>query len=127
MRTPPTRLIESALTYLHRYEILSSPETKEVYDRHGMEGLSGPGGPGGGMDPADIFADLFGGGGGMNFGFDFGGMGGGGPQRRKKGQDSVIPYEVTLEDLYIGKSIKMNLEKDLLCNTCSGYVSICLQ
>lgn len=109
-----------SLTHLHSYEILSSPETKGIYDRYGMEGLSGPGG--GGMDPADIFADLFGGGGGgggMNFGFDFGGMGGG-AQRRKKGQDSVIPYEVTLEDLYNGKSIKMNLEKDLLCNTCSG-------
>jgi DnaJ family protein A protein 2 len=71
------------------------------------------------MDPADIFADLFGGGGGMQFGFDFGGPGGG-ARRPRKGQDSVIPYEVTLEDLYNGKVVKMNLEKDLLCGTCSG-------
>ena len=81
-----------------------------------MEGLSGGGG-GGGMDTNDIF-EMFGGG---FFGFDFG-PGGFGVPRRKKGQDSVIPYEVTLEDLYNGKSVKMNLEKDALCSACSGLV-----
>lgn len=95
------------------YEILSQPETKGLYDQHGMEGLSG--GSGGGMDQNDIF-EMFG---GFSFGFDFG-PGGFGPSRRKKGQDSVIPYEVTLEDLYNGKSVKMNLEKDALCSACSG-------
>lgn len=73
------------------------------------------------MDPADLFAQFFGGGPGMEFGFDFGGGGPGG-RRPRKGQDSVIPYEVTLEDLYNGKIVKMNLEKDLLCGTCSGFV-----
>jgi DnaJ family protein A protein 2 len=80
-----------------------------------MEGLSG--GRGGGMDPNDVF-EMFG---GFPFGFDFGPGGFGGP-RRKKGEDSVIPYEVTLEDLYNGKSVKMNLEKDALCSACSGLV-----
>jgi len=80
-----------------------------------MEGLSG--GRGGGMDPNDIF-EMFGG--GFSFGFDFGA----GAPRRKKGQDSVIPYEVTLEDLYNGKSVKMNLEKDALCSACSGLVFV---
>ena len=83
-----------------------------------MEGLSG--GRDGGVDPNDIF-EMFGG--GFSFGFDFG-PGGFGAPRRKKGQDSVIPYEVTLEDLYNGKSVKMNLEKDALCSTCSGFVPI---
>ncbi|KAF9790482.1 DnaJ-domain-containing protein [Thelephora terrestris] len=95
------------------YEILSQPETKGMYDQFGMEGLSG--GRGGGMDPNDIF-QMFG---GFSFGFDSG-PGGFGSARRKKGQDSVIPYEVTLEDLYNGKSVKMNLEKDALCSVCSG-------
>jgi DnaJ family protein A protein 2 len=88
-----------------------------------MEGLSGGrggGGGGGGMDPSDIF-EMFGG--GFSFGFDFG-SGGFGAPRRKKGQDSLIPYEVTLEDLYNGKSVKMNLEKDALCSVCSGLVPI---
>ena len=71
------------------------------------------------MDQNDIF-EMFG---GFSFGFDFG-PGGFGPSRRKKGQDSVIPYEVTLEDLYNGKSVKMNLEKDALCSACSGLVLV---
>ncbi|CDO74911.1 hypothetical protein BN946_scf184988.g18 [Trametes cinnabarina] len=107
-----------------RYEILSSVETREAYDRYGMEGMSGGGGGGpgfggmggmGGMDPADIFAELFGG--GMNFGFDYGPSRG---PRRTKGQDSHIPYEVTLEDLYNGKVVKMNMEKEAVCGVCKG-------
>lgn len=93
---------------------------------YGMEGMSRGGGGGGfgsggfgpGMDPADIFAELFGG--SMNFGFDFG-PGSRGP-RRTKGQDSNIPYEVTLEDLYNGKTVKINMEKEAVCGVCKGCV-----
>ncbi|KAI0261511.1 hypothetical protein BC834DRAFT_830170 [Gloeopeniophorella convolvens] len=104
------------------YEILSDPNTREIYDSHGMQGLAGSGGPGG-PDMGDIFAQFFGGGGGSgggpSFGFDFGA--GGGPfRKRNKGEDSVIPYDVTLEDLYNGKTVKMNMEKDLECGTCKG-------
>lgn len=88
-----------------------------------MDGVSGKrgGGPGGpaGMDPADIFAELFGGGPGMRFGFDFGGPPGARP-RPAKGEDSVITYNVTLEDLYNGKSVKMNMEKEIVCSICKG-------
>ncbi|KAI0370384.1 DnaJ-domain-containing protein [Pilatotrama ljubarskyi] len=103
------------------YEILSTVETREAYDRYGMEGMSrgagsGPGFSGmDGMDPADIFAELFGA--SMNFGFDYGPSRG---PRRTKGQDSHIPYEVTLEDLYNGKTVKMNMEKEVVCGTCKG-------
>lgn len=79
-----------------------------------MEGLSRGGGGGPGPDPADIFAELFG---GFSFGFDFGGARG---ARRSRGEDSVIPYEVTLEDLYNGKSVKMNMEKEVVCGACKG-------
>ena len=88
-----------------------------------MEGMSrgGASGPGfsgmGGMDPADIFAELFGA--SMGFGFDYGPSRG---PRRTKGQDSHIPYEVTLEDLYNGKTVKMNMEKEVVCGICKGYV-----
>ncbi|KAI0701331.1 hypothetical protein BC835DRAFT_1323461 [Cytidiella melzeri] len=100
------------------YEILSSADTRDSYDMHGMDGLNGHGAPGG-MDAADIFAELFGGGpGGFQFGFDFGQ---GGPGRtRTRGEDSVIPYDVTLEELYNGKSVKMNMEKEAVCATCKG-------
>lgn len=72
------------------------------------------------MDPNDIFAELFGGGG---FSFSFGGPGMGGfDPRPRKGQDSTIPYDVTLEDLYNGKHVKMNMEKEVVCSSCNGYV-----
>lgn len=56
----------------------------------------------------DIFSQFF------TFGFDFG------PRKRTKGQDSVIPCEVTLEDLYNGRTLKMNMEKEVVCSTCKG-------
>lgn len=100
--------------FLHfSYEILNDPSTREEYDAHGMAGLDGPGGPGG-MSPDDLFAHFFGAGG---FGFEFGP---GGPSRRRKGQNEVVPYDVTLEDLYNGKSVKLNMEKDVTCNVCKG-------
>lgn len=78
-----------------------------------MEGVSGRGGPT--VDPADLFAQFFGG--GMPFDFAFGpGM----KRPKTKGDNTTVPYDVTLEDLYIGKSIKMNMEKEAVCNVCHG-------
>jgi len=98
------------------YEILSDPNSREVYDSEGMDGFAGPGGRSGGMphDAADLFAQFFGG--GTTF-FDFGG--GPGPHRHK-GEDTEIPHQVTLEDLYNGKSVKINMEKEIICGACSG-------
>jgi DnaJ family protein A protein 2 len=70
-------------------------------------------------DAADLFAQFFGG--GATF-FDLGGGGPGGGARRHKGQDTEVPYDVTLEDLYNGKSVKMNMEREIICSTCQGYV-----
>lgn len=90
-----------------------------------MAGLS-KSGPGGmdGMGAADIFAQFFGGGGGgMDFGFDFGPGGG---RRRGKGEDTTVPYDVTLEDLYNGKAVKLSMEKEIVCGVCKGYVALLL-
>ena len=120
LRTPP--YLPSSLQCAHTcrsYEILVSAESREAYDRYGMEGMARGGAGGGfgpGVNPEDIFAELFG---GVHFGFDFGGPGSRGP-RRTKGQDSNIPYEVTLEDLYNGKTVKMNMEKEVVCGVCKG-------
>ncbi|KII89757.1 hypothetical protein PLICRDRAFT_39921 [Plicaturopsis crispa FD-325 SS-3] len=102
------------------YEVLSDGNSRHIYDTSGIDGLAGRSGPAG-MDPADLFAEFFGGGpaGGGMFGFDFG-HAGGGAGRRRKGQDSVIPYEVSLEDLYNGKHVRMNMEKEIVCGTCKG-------
>ncbi|KAI6122172.1 hypothetical protein EDD16DRAFT_1894626 [Pisolithus croceorrhizus] len=94
------------------YEILSDPNTREVYDREGMDGLTGSRGGGMPADPAEMFAQFFG---NANF-FDFTG---GAPSRRK-GENTEISYDVTLEDLYNGKSVKINMEKEVICATCNG-------
>ncbi|EDR08435.1 uncharacterized protein LACBIDRAFT_159402, partial [Laccaria bicolor S238N-H82] len=99
------------------YEILSDPQTRAAYDSEGLDGLTGAGGPH--MNAEDLFAQFFGGGGAAPmFGFDFGPAGSG--RRRGKGEDSLIPHDVTLEDLYNGKSVKMNMEKEILCGVCKG-------
>ncbi|KAH7106290.1 DnaJ-domain-containing protein [Auriculariales sp. MPI-PUGE-AT-0066] len=100
------------------YDVLSDANTRAVYDRSGLEGVENSGG---GMTTEDLFESLFGGGfgGGGGFGFDFsGGAGGGG--RRHRGEDTVIPLDVTLEDVYNGKTVKMALEKNVICGQCTG-------
>lgn len=81
-----------------------------------MDGVGSGHGHGPNMDPADLLSELFGG--GFHFGFDFGGPGS--RPRRSRGEDSVITHEVTLEDVYNGKSIKMNMEKEVVCGVCKG-------
>lgn len=48
----------------HAYEVLSDSSKRSIYDQAGKAGLEG-GGMGGGMDPQDLFSQLFGGGGGF--------------------------------------------------------------
>lgn len=105
------------------YEVLSDPEKRAVYDRYGEEGLQNGGGGGGmnGMDPQDLFSQLFGGGGGFfGGGGGGGGRGGGRPQGPRKGKDLVHRIKVSLEDLYKGKTTKLALQKHVLCTKCKG-------
>ncbi|WWC89526.1 uncharacterized protein L201_004450 [Kwoniella dendrophila CBS 6074] len=110
------------------YETLSNPNDRASYDSHGPDGPPRGGGMGGGgMDMDDLFEQMFGGGfGGIGGGFEFemggGGGGGGGPSRRKptKGKDTIIAYDISLEDVYKGKKVIMNLERDRICQGCKG-------
>jgi DnaJ family protein A protein 2 len=74
------------------------------------------------MNAEDLFSQLFGGGGGMGGGFFGGGMGGGrrGPQGPRRGKDMTHQLKVTLEDLYLGKTSKLALQKNVLCVKCEG-------
>ncbi|GAA6060342.1 hypothetical protein JCM10212_000439 [Sporobolomyces blumeae] len=101
----------------HAYEILSDEDKRAAYDQFGEEGLSGQGGMGG-MDPQDLFSQLFGGGGGF-FGGGGGGRGGR-PSGPRKGKDLVHRIKVSLEDLYKGKTSKLALQKHVLCGKCKG-------
>lgn len=93
--------------------MLSDEDKRKLYDQFGKEGLQRGGGPAG--DPFDVYERFFGG----MFGGGFGGGGrrGGG---RRRGEDVVHHLQISLEDLYNGKTKKIALTKDVLCSTCSG-------
>ena len=71
---------------------------------------------GGGVDLDDILAQMFGMGGGMPPGFG----GEAGPKRPRKGRDEEQKYEVTLEELYKGKTVKFASTKNIICTHCKG-------
>ncbi|KDN38863.1 DnaJ protein, subfamily A, member 2 [Tilletiaria anomala UBC 951] len=103
------------------YEVLNDDETRAAYDQYGPDGMKngGMGGDFGGADFDNVFASMFGGMG--DHGFGRGGMGGGGtPRTKRRTEDSVIEYDVTLEDLYNGRVAKFSLTRDILCTHCKG-------
>lgn len=68
----------------------------------------------------DIFASMFGGSGGfgMHFKDSFNSAG---PSRRpRRGMDTDVRYDISLEEVYKGKTVVMNLERDRVCGGCKG-------
>lgn len=97
------------------YEVLSTPDKRELYDQGGEQALK-EGGMGG-SSPMDIFDMMFRGGGGGIFGDTFGGGRSRGPRR---GKDMLHPMAVTLEELYNGAVRKLSLQKSVICAACEG-------
>jgi DnaJ family protein A protein 2 len=91
-----------------------------------FDGSRGPGGMGGPeVDLEDILAQMFGMGGGGGMPPGFGGPGGpGGPgeskRPRRKGANEEQQYQVTLEELYKGKTVKFASTKNVICSHCKG-------
>lgn len=85
---------------------------------HGMPGMPGmpgmggmPGMPGMPFNMGDIFGNMFGG-------------GGGGGQRqatkRPKGANKVHELPLSLSDFYLGKKMRIDLDREVFCGPCEG-------
>ena len=95
------------------YEVLSKPETKELYDRYGHEGLRT-----GGFRPTDFdlgnLTDLF----AAFFGDDlFGGLGG---RRSARGADVLAEVEVELVEAAEGVRRSVPFPVVVGCSACGG-------
>ncbi len=98
------------------YSVLSDPEKRAAYDRYGKaafeQGGGGAGGFGQGVDPADIFGDIF-----SEF---FGGSRGGGRQQQARGADLRYDLDISLEEAFAGKEMEIDLPGSKTCDACDG-------
>ena len=99
------------------YEVLSDPERRAVYDRHGHAGLRGRAGHDfNSMHVEDIFSmfnDIFGG--------QSGGGGGGRRQRGPaRGYDLETVVEITLEEVLEGCEREIPFKRLEVCTQCKG-------
>ena len=71
------------------------------------------------VDLDDILQQMFG---GMNMGGmpGMGGTPGGMGRKPRKGRDVVQEYQVTLEELYKGKTTRFSNTKNVVCTVCKG-------
>lgn len=103
------------------YSVLSDSQKRAAYDRFGHGAFeNGGGGPGGspfgqGVNPEDIFQDLF----SQVFGGGFASAGRkrGGPQR---GADLRYDLEITLAEAYFGKDESIHVPQAVACKPCDG-------
>eukprot|EP01090_Pellita_catalonica_P019795 TRINITY_DN6837_c0_g1_i2.p1 TRINITY_DN6837_c0_g1~~TRINITY_DN6837_c0_g1_i2.p1 ORF type:complete len:370 (-),score=62.31 TRINITY_DN6837_c0_g1_i2:151-1260(-) len=92
------------------YEVLKDPQARRTYDQEGEEGLKRQKNQGGGNSGwGDIFS---------NFGFG-GGFGNRQPSE-VVGESLTVDLQVTLKDLYVGKTVIVTHNKQVLCSVCRG-------
>ena len=102
------------------FTILSDPQKRQRYDQHGIidgavDGDNG-GGMSAGLNPFDIFQNIFGGG--------FPGMNMNNHQQNNnrlfKSPDKKVTINLSLADVYKGKSVSIDFSKVLCCDKCNG-------
>jgi len=108
-RNPGDKTAEEKFKALgEAYDVLSDEKKRKLYDRYGKKGLEEGGYQQ--RNARDIFSAFFGPGMFPDEDDD-------GPRR---GDDSVNPLNVTLEDLYKGKTSHIAITRNILCPKCHG-------
>jgi len=92
------------------YEVLSDDEKRRIYDQYGEEGLKKGMKSGGSWNMEDFFSNVFTGGAHKGRSSD----------EIPKGNPIRIKLQVTLEDLYNGKVLKVLQKRQELCSYCRG-------
>lgn len=95
------------------YEVLRTPEKRQLYDRFGHAGLENSGSDFGGfgVNLDDIFGDVFG---------DILGGFGASQRRPKRGRSLQYNLDVSLEDVIHGKQVTIQVPRVESCPTCDG-------
>lgn len=101
------------------YSVLSDKKKRDIYDRFGKKGLESNGGMGG-MDPMDIFSQMFGGGHPMHRQQHH-------QHQTRRSNDITNTIDISLEDIYKGTQVHAQFErnvydksKEVKCNHCGG-------
>ncbi|KAL7422753.1 DnaJ-related protein scj1 [Cryptotrichosporon argae] len=97
---------ETFIEVSRAYEVLSDSETRAIYDRAGDEGLKRHEAQkqGSGGHPNDIFARFF----------------GGGQQQEHRGPSIMTNLEVSLADMYTGRTVEFAIPRRVICDHCHG-------
>ena len=104
------------------YAVISDPEKRKIYDQYGHAGVDGR------YSTDDIFqgasanfSDIFGRSGGFDSIFEsIFGRGGGFGSQQQRGSDLLYETSVTLEEVFSGKKMEIEVKKNIECNTCNG-------
>lgn len=92
------------------YAILIDGEKRAQYDRDGYDSLKNPQG---GFNPNDIFEQFFGNFGGHSDFFNRG-------QQPQQMEHCVVEKEVSLEELFCMKTVKISYKQKTFCKKCNG-------
>ena len=106
------------------YAVLSDKNERAKYDQYGHAAFENNGMPGGGydfsgFDFSSIFDDLFSGG-SFTSGFNFGGFGGRGSNRPRKGADTLLRMNLTFEEAVFGCEKTVDIDLTEKCSSCDG-------